>query len=467
MAPFEFALDWPIRAQVALKTNPVESAALGSLPLPGARMSSTERDVSKCLEIIGEYVSPSPAQEPVKFVLKLAHSWKERGNTLAGKPRHSDRYLDDLLRLNGATVRSLTPKLAGRTHLKPADAQTLVRLFLSHWEYIGDPNSGEIGEKSADLYKPLLSNREIEAVCRYIEDRFLTVGEAELASPSATSGQDTINLIATEFQKSVALFTVGTRIVLAARPELALIGFRNLMNRLWATERADSQERILIWTLDLGRQDFDDPESRLRFMNVEALLSRFKALKRFKESVTSARWNWLESRSVIVIHDTRSVRPEVPRLPAFDPHHVLFSAIPPRWAGSPEFLALYGHERLQDTNYSIFLSKTPEDSPQGEFLDRKSSEHVHRNYELRYFGHTLLGTAEKGGQLKGLRLNPPGRSYVEALGTVYRAAAQTLGVGRVPSNLVINGMSIDPEHAIQKLRHHGFLLLRLNEFITF
>src|SRR5262249_62133859 len=71
--------------------------------------------------------------------------------------------------------------------------------------------------------------------------------------------------------------------------DLALIGFRNLMNWLWAIDRADGGERILIWTLDLGRQDFEDPESRARFMNVEALMSRFKALKRFRESAAEAR----------------------------------------------------------------------------------------------------------------------------------------------------------------------------------
>jgi hypothetical protein len=78
------------------------------------------------------------------------HRWKERGGFLSSKPRHSDRYLDDLLKLQGTPIRSLTPKLVGRTNLKPADAAVLVRLFLSHWEYVGDPNSKEIAAQSAD-----------------------------------------------------------------------------------------------------------------------------------------------------------------------------------------------------------------------------------------------------------------------------------------------------------------------------
>jgi hypothetical protein len=294
--------------------------------------------------------------------------------------------------------------------------------------------------------------------------------EAEPGMALSMPGQDSTDLIATEFQESAALFIVGAgQTVFVARPELALIGFRNLMNRLWAIDKADSQERILVWTLDLGRQDFEDPESRLRFMNVESLASRFRAMKRFKEGVTEARWNWLQSRAVIVLHDTRSVRPDVPRLPAFDPQHVLFSAIPPRWAGSPEFLALYGHERLQETNYSVFLKKSAVESSQGIAFSDGISSNAYRNYELHYFGHALLRSDEKGErELRGVKLSTPGGSgYVEALGTVFLAVTHMLGLRSAPGELLIDGMKIDSAHAIEKLRHHGFLLMRLDEFMTF
>jgi len=435
----------------------------------GARMNSVASPkVRESLEVIGKYVSANPAEAPAEFVRQLAQVWKERGGHLAGKPRHSDRYLDDLLRGQSSLIRSLTPKLAGRTNLKPTDADVLVRLFLSHWEYVGDPTSGDIVGRSA--YEPLLSDAKIEGVCGYVAERISAVGgearsEAESEAAMSAPGQETADLIAAEFQKSTALFTVGAgQAVLAARPELALIGFRNLMNRLWTIDNTDNRKRILIWTLDLGRQDFDDPESRLRFMNAEALISRFKALKRFKENVTEARWNWLQSRTVIVLHDTRSVRPDVFRLPAFDPHHVLFSAIPPRWAGSSGFLALYGTERLQETVYTIFLTR-PREASEAMLSDETSSD-VHQEYEFRYFGHALLD--ERGDRReRGLQLNAPGRSYVEALGTVFVAAAQMLHVQSAPAELSIDGMKVDPSHSIEKLRHHGFLLLRLDEFMKF
>ena len=427
--------------------------------------------VLESLEIIARSVSASPTDAPVEFVRELAQRWKERGGHLSGKPRHSDRYLDDLLRWQSSLIRSLTPKLVGRTNLKPADADVLVRLFLSHWDYVGDPSSGEIVGRSA--YSPLLSDTEIEGVCKYIADRISAVGveargEGESVITSALPGQDSYDLIANEFKEAAAYFQIGGgQTVLNIQPDKALAGFRYLMNRLWAVDRADAGERILIWTVDLGRQDWEDPESLTRFMNVQALISRFKALKLFRESVAESRWNWLHSRTVIVLHDTRRVRPERPRLPAFDPHHVLFSAIPPRWAGSPEFLELYGHERLQQTNYSIFLRRAAEVFPEVTKRSDNMSSPEQQSYGLQYFGNALLKSGEKGEhEIRGLSLKAPGWSYVEALGTAYLAAAQMLGLRSTPAELSIDGMKIDSMHATEKLRHHGFLLLGLDEFLS-
>jgi len=428
--------------------------------------------VLESLEIIAEYVSTSPAEAPAEFVRDLAQRWKEKGGTVAGKPRHSDRYLDDLLRWQGTPIRSLTPKLVGRTNLKAADADVLVRLFLSHWEYVGDPNSGEIAARSLDLYRPLLSDTDIEGVCKYVADRISAVGvearsEGESETTSALPGQDTFDLLANEFKEAAALFQVsGGQTVLFAQADKALSGFKDAIDRLWAVDKIDALERILIWTVDLGRQDFEDSESLTRFWNVQVLAARFKALKLFKESITEVRWNWLQSRTVIVLHDTRSVRPEVPRLPAFDPHHVLFNAIPPRWAGSPEFLELYGHERLQQTNYLIFLKRPVEEFPETTKRLSNISSPEHQSYGLRYFGNALFKSSEKGEpEMRGLGLKAPGWSYVEALGTTYLAAAQMLGLRNTPTELSIDGMKIDSKHATEKLRHHGFRLLSLSEFL--
>ncbi len=350
---------------------------------------ATPSKVQKSLGIIAQFVPISPTEAPAQFVRDLAHRWKERGGLVAGKPRHSDRYLDDLLRTRGTPVRSLIPKLTGRTNLRPADADALVRVFLSHWRYVGNAGSGGTIGASARSYEPLLSNAEIEEVGRYVAEQ-ISKGAAEDRGETESAKvvtQPTPDLNANEFQKCEAMFIVGAgQAVLAdhlvGRPQMALIGFRDSVNKLWGNDDAD-RKRLLVWILDMGRQDIEDPESRLRFMNVEALVTRFKALRRLKDSATESRWNWLVSKSIIVLHDAQSISRAESRLPNFETHHVLFSAIPPRWAELREFRLLYGAERLNEKpHYTIFL--------------RRSAAHPdNAHYELRYFGHALFKSDEK------------------------------------------------------------------------
>jgi hypothetical protein len=376
-----------------------------------------------------------------------------------------------LLKVRGTPIRSLTPKLVGRTNLRAADARVLVRLFLSHWRYKGDANSGEIKAPTTDMYDPMLPDAEIGDISEYIAER-ITVSQSETAPAAAAPaaphlpGQETFQLIVKEFQESVALITAATGSPVLSTEGKALIGFRDLMDSLWATERADNKPRLLIWTVDLGRRVFEDPESRKRFMHVQSLIARFKALEQFPESVTEARWNWLQSRVVIVLRDTRAGPPDVPRPSAFDPHHVLFSAIPPKWADSSDFVALYGQSHPSEANCSVFVRTTRQFQDRATRSDKNTVPD--QSYALRYFGHALLKADENSGpELRGLRLESPGWSYVEALGNVFIAANQVLRLQTMPADLYFDAMKIHPAHAIEKLRHHGFRLLRLDEFMKF
>jgi hypothetical protein len=86
---------------------------------------------------------------------------------------------------------------------------------------------------------------------------------------------------------------------------------------------------------------------------------------------------------------------------------------------------------------------------------------------MHYFGQVLLMDDKGGLHPRALLLPPPGRSYLEALGTVFLAAGRTLGLGSIPRQLSVDGMRIDSDHAIEKLRHQGFVLLRLDDFLTY
>jgi hypothetical protein len=437
------------------------------------------------LGLLEKRVGVSPALQPAQFIRGLARQWKQvGGTTAAGKARHSDRYLDSLLRVRGTPVRSLIPKLGGRTNFKPADASILARLFLSHWRYVGAADA-DIDRNSTDLYEPLFSDEQIEQVSRYIAEHIAKAQEKTGGSAASTarilknssgteqknkpasyavsgvSLRSTREMMIEEFKQATASFSVGAGKTLLD-PSLKTSGFRELINEWWKIDKDGGRQRIVIWTLDLGRLDPNDTESLVRFENISVLRSRFKALQMFVEPDAAARWKWLQSKAVVVLHDTRHVRPDRPMLPTFDPNHVLFSAIPPRWAGSREFSALYTRDRLQETTHVVFLRKSDDRLQKSTAIADAPEHRPSVDYELRYFGLGNMG--RDADEPKSVKLITPGQSYVDALGTVFLAAAELL---KLPghSHISIEGMKIDQRHAIEKLRHHGFKILRLDEFM--
>jgi hypothetical protein len=406
--------------------------------------------VEAVLRRIGKSVRTNPrAVDLTSFVLALGRLWKERGGTVAGKLRHSDRHLNELLKQQGTIVKSLTPKLAGKTKLKRDDASALLRLFLSHWNYVSSSESGI----QSEAYNGI-SNTEFEEVYRHIEDRFSEGeenGKVELDSPEPPSKAsiDTAKLIPDQFKDADALFTISTEQTLIV-PSRPLVGFKDLLNALFAIDSADDRERILVWILDLGAQDFADPQASSRFLNVEALASRFRALKVFQEQIAEARWNWLQSRAFFVLHNPRVSGHQFAELPAFTTHHFLFDGVPISWAKSSEFRTLYGNqlERLDERIYTIFLDKFAGDtSGRG---------------NLRYFGHAqVMSDGKDERQVQGLQLPPPGHDYEIAFGTVYAAATYAL---HIDANLT--KLSIDGKQATGALGRLGFSLLGLDDFMN-
>jgi hypothetical protein len=406
--------------------------------------------VEAVLRRIGKNVrANSRSIDLAHFVLALGRLWKERGGTVAGKLRHSDRHLNELLKQQGTIVKSLTPKLAGKTRLKGDDATTLLRLFLSHWNYVSPGESGIQSEAYSSI-----SNPEIEEVCRQIENRFSEGelnGKAELdsAQPPSKASVDATQLIPDQFKDADALFTISTEQTLIV-PSRPLVGFRDVVNELFAIDSADGRGRMLVWILDLGAQDFADPQASSRFLNVEALASRFRALRLFQEQIAEARWNWLQSRAFFVLHNPRASSHQFAELPAFTTHNFLFEGVPTTWAKSPEFRALYGNqlERLDERSYTIFLNKfAAGGSGQG---------------NLRYFGYAqVMSDGKDTHRVQGLQLPSPGRDYEFAFGTVYAAAAYAL---HIDANLT--KLSIDGKQATGALGRLGFSLLGLDDFVN-
>lgn len=96
---------------------------------------------------------PDVAAHPTAFLLDIHRRWKEAGGKLAGKPRHSDRFLEDQLKARGTPIRSLTPKLIGKTRIAPVDGKALASYLLFNW-----PASASDNEEVS--YEPICLRRK-------------------------------------------------------------------------------------------------------------------------------------------------------------------------------------------------------------------------------------------------------------------------------------------------------------------
>lgn len=400
-------------------------------------------------------LTSSPTDDPVRFVLDLHRVWKKSGGKVEGKTRHSDRELAALLHQYGTPVKSLTPKLHGTTRLKSGEAGALAEFFLTHWRFVeGDDKADAdklLAPGIARHYVPLLSEPEIFEVRSLVVASMLEKSSTRsMAAMAPLPGKDTSDLICGRYEEADALITVSTeQTLIVTNPRQALIGFRNLINRLREIDRQDDRERVLIWVADLGDRSFDDEDSRVRFLNVESLISRFKALERFDDDNVEERWQWLQSNVVVVIRDVRRIEPTIPSVtPKMNADHVLLSAVPTQWASSTVYRQLYGKEleRIEERNYTVFLSQS----------GWKSNPEL--DYDLRYYGHAQFNLKTDNTDdrcIRGLELPAPDRDYGQASRKVYAAARHTLGFAD----------AIDGAGAASELRYLGFLVLDLNAFM--
>lgn len=284
--------------------------------------------------------------------------------------------------------------------------------------------------------------------------RHLNGGEV---APRVLPGEDISDLTDRFFKDADAIVNVSPEHSLIVRPKTELLGFKNIINRFRDIEQSDGKKRPLIWVLDLGRQKFDDLDSRMRFLNVQALLSRFKALKRFEDDGAEARWEWLRSRAVIFLLDTRSSgqQPEPTKRPTFAAHNVSLTTLESSWLNSPIFRELYGTnlERVSQRTFAIFFKVTSD----------WASPCTWDVQDLRYFGYATFSTnsAESDLRIRGLELPVLPAIYVDAFRNVCIAAAHTLEINYDKSQFRF----VPGQDAVQHLCYLGYRLMRLDEFV--
>lgn len=408
-----------------------------------------DEEMTEALEKLADRIKVGdPADAPDDYVRAVHLAWKRAGGALAGKPRHSDRVLSENLTRLKTPVRSLTPKLAGKTRIRGHDASALLRYFLANWPAPGGDTSGE-----AEIeYRPLLDDEEIDGVAELVASMLdsdeqvsgATLQGDDEALPGRPFAEFTIELLE---DSAGSIIVSPENTVILASPKTELIGFRGIINRFWGAERADGRARVLGWVVDIGRRSFDDENARTVYRNVQNLMVRFKALRDFDDRNAAERWDWLRSRAFIVVLDSRYDEgvplPRV-RRPLFVAHHVSFTAVAPAWLALPEFRGLYGSnlERLGDRNFSVF--------PQ-------------EDGTFRYLGHATFykGPREKGDhQLRSIELPSPGANYDDALRTVTYAGAHILNLKPFDDQ-----NPAEASEAVEKLRYLGYRILRLDDFL--
>jgi hypothetical protein len=283
------------------------------------------------------------------------------------------------------------------------------------------------------------------------------LGHDGVKAAQTLPGEDSTHLIQRYFRECDVYITVSPEYTLITNPTTDLIGFRAFMNSFLTIEQTDNKKRPLIWVLDLGRQKFDDLDARMRFLNVQSLLTRFKALMSFEESGAEERWQWLLSRVVIILLDSRrrEVHGEQVKRPTFAAHNVSLTTLDPVWLDAKNFRKLYGNriERVRQRNFTIFFNAS------SNWLNP-----YQQNNELRYFGHAQLSFAKMktDPQLRGLELPSLPTNYQDAFRVVCAAAAHTLGINYISSNNCL----VQGDEATQQLRHLGYVVLRLDEFLA-
>lgn len=416
----------------------------------GELAADEDQQVAEALEKLSDRLDVGdPADNPADYIRAIHAAWKQEGGLLSGKPRHSDRFLAENLNRLKTPVRSLTPKLVGKTRIKGNDATALLRYLLTNWPEGGSEESSE----ASISYAPLMEADEIDAVAEHValllDSDTPPMGDQSDSDVLILPGRSFVEFALECLEEAVGVVIASPEnTLIVPNKKTVLVGFRNLINEFWGIEKKDTRPRILGWVVDIGRQTFDDENARTVYMNVQNLQTRFKALRDFDDRNAQERWDWLKSRVFIVVfdgrHDEGAALPKAKR-PLFVAHHVSFTAVAPAWLALPEFRGLYGSnlERLNDRNFSIF--------PQ-------------EDGELRYIGQATfnIGPKERGeSQLRSIELSSPGTNYDDALRTVTLAGASVL---QVPLKFNIEN-KIDGKDSVEKLRHLGYRVLTLEQFL--
>lgn len=406
-------------------------------------------------------ISQDPASDPKKYISALYEAWRKNGGKVSGKTRHSIRYLESGLSSEDTPIRSLTTKLRGDTKIKPIEGGTLVSFFLKNWW--PEERNGET------IYTPLLNPEvDIPKIAGYIQNKIRTLKtkpatvETAMEKEGEESGPGELLsvIISSNYAKCDALITVSSEHTLInSTHEEELIGFRNLIDRMYNVYKKDTSRRPLIWLIDVGNFDYNEfHESRQKYLNLHMILTRFKALRDFTDPVREERWKWLLENTTFIVFDSHNKKQNnLSFASELQKRGIFFEVLPVEWLRDSGLRALYG-KNLEEKKYgtfSVFFSM---------------AQRFASNEDFQCYGYAAFKTGEDGNELRGLNLPSLPDQYADGFRAVCAAAKHVLKLPAFESKAhpKENDDYVDMPHgekAVAQLAALGAVVLKLDEFI--
>ena len=408
-----------------------------------------------------------------KLVRDLYDHWVMLGGRNVGHPIRSVRQMREWLGPD-KVIRSLEPKLSGRTNLGRNDAETLFELFLTRWhpgEKLGQEQpyvDGVVNDLVAQLldYFYILDGSADQRGFLLPDKRTL---RGQFVQEHKTDvGREAREVIAELFSESDGLITVSRNRTVSRSPE-SVRRFQDLFDELRRIDSHDEKRRILIWIVDIGRRQSDDA-ALIALRNLDALAFQFRATALTENPERKLRWKWLQDHTVIIVGSLQSADIErcykslkiecsdsALEIPWFNANLLQLSETPDSWVSAKELRILYGDylENLQERAFSIL----PDVS------DWKSGQRDSQNHagEFRYFGHKPPDVggrdAKSSASRLAIELPAPSLRHNDAFLLAYAAACYRFGIDHEKYGIFPPGQSFN------YLKKHNFAVLRLSEFL--
>lgn len=456
----------------------------------GARLA---KEIAKILDEIDQTGAiPSRLSENRgAFIRELYEAWHHNGGLVGGRYRNSVRHMRKEWLTGKSLVRALHAKLVGRVKMTRQDADRLIQLILSKWEYAGvsqtDPSVAEDGYRSfpgQDLKKlrRLLLNATFPANSEENELGILLPHQAREAFDYGDKE------VASRLLGSDGFIIVSRhRTVIGPTQPAAMWGMWNQLNDIYLKDKNGGKStRNIIWVLDAGRSIVEDDLSFYLYYNVGFLALLFRMFARFSTSSDmplsdesplvkrlwigdrderKKRWAWLNQAGTVIIqnlereefidfYSKQELELEDVRLKDDEvtAEHILPSIMPQKWAKSLK--RYYGGRQqhtIDDVTFTIFYKN-------GGWKDNKD--------ELIYYAHEQekgIPNIEEDVKWKtnSIKLDSPGASYDQAYRMLYFASKFRL-LPKHEEKVQLDDLSV----SFAYLRKLGFQVLKLEEFVS-